>query len=458
VEIQELLRIQRKRLAEDSMRLFAAVVVLVFACGLPTWGQPSERPDAAATAAKRTTLGDAVLRHLTAVAGYRELQALYDQNATQNGWTASDEGTAVSQWLAMLRSNALATTTVKGPEGRVLQFFIGDEKVTDTGISVADLDRSEGYRQMIADLIAANIASNPPHAQVKAALDRFRAHNVLRATIQEGKDAAQKKDYLSAIGYFKQAHDLALDAPEIYGYLGLTESKIAGRELRAIAWFGAYLAANPRAANAAAVNQTIAELLRTSEKNTSLLMKSWEDAVMNMPDSADRGPHTNGYRRDYALANVGMWHAWYGDLDDARRIAGLIPDTYFSGLVQTQIVETQLNNGDIEGARHTYKMIRNAVSKEAAKEKMDRALEISKPSNGVTTGVSVNDWMQLFEGNAIATLDKEMFTTFADSLRIDSNEPRLLVDQLSYVANNIGTMQKQIKRMLTEQAKQRATP
>ena len=111
------------------MRLFAVVVVLAFGCGLPACGQFSERPDAVAPAAKRTTLGDEVLRHLTAVDSYRELQVLYDENATQNGWTASDEGTAVSQWLAMLRSNALATTIFKGPDGRVVQYFVGGETV-----------------------------------------------------------------------------------------------------------------------------------------------------------------------------------------------------------------------------------------------------------------------------------------------------------------------------------------
>jgi len=424
---------------------------------LPAWAQLSERPDAVAPAAKRTTLGDEVLRHLTAVASYRELQTLYDENATQNGWTASDEGAAVSQWLAMLRSNALATTTVKVADGRVLQYFVGGETVTDTGISGADLERDEGFRQMIADVIARNIASNPPDANVRAALDRFRASKLVRTTIQKGKDAAQQKDYLSAISYFQEAHVLAPDVPEIYGYLGLAESKIAGRELRTIAWFGAYLAANPKAANAAAVNQTIAELLRTSEKNTSLLVKKWEQAAISMPDSADRGPHTNEYRRDYALADVGMWHAWYGDLDDARRIAGLIPDTEFSGSVQTEIIETQLKDGDIKGAKRTYKMIRNAVSKEAAKEKMDHALEISKASSE-TTGVTVNDWMQLFEGNTVTTLDKDVFTTFADSLHADSREPREMVMQLSYVANNLGGMQRKIKRMLTEQARQRVAP
>jgi hypothetical protein len=133
-----------------------------------------QRLDAAALAAKRATLADEVLQHLAGLADYRDLQALYDQNATQQGWTASDEGMAISQRLAMLRSDALATTIVKDADGRVCQYSIGGIKVNDTGISPHDLEQSKAYRSTIAEAIAQNIATNPPDAKVQAALDRFR--------------------------------------------------------------------------------------------------------------------------------------------------------------------------------------------------------------------------------------------------------------------------------------------
>jgi len=194
--------------------------------------------------------------------------------------------------------------------------------------------------------------------------------------IQKGKDAAQQKDYLSAIRYFEQARVAAPNAPEIYGYLGLAESKIGGRELRAVAWYGAYLAANPRAGNAAAVNSAIAELLKTSENNISLLMKTWETAAANMPDSADRGPHTDGYRRDFCWMDVGQWYASYGNIEDARRIANAInavPDPYMAGEVFVAIIDTQLKAGDTAGAKRTLKSIRDASSQESAKDKFDHA-------------------------------------------------------------------------------------
>lgn len=66
--------------------------------------------------------------------------------------------------------------------------------------------------------------------------------------------------YLLAVRFFEEARKLAPEAPVIYLNLGLAESRIPGRELRAIAWFGAYLAANPTAPNAAAVKEQIAVL------------------------------------------------------------------------------------------------------------------------------------------------------------------------------------------------------
>src|SRR5438034_5695252 len=65
--------------------------------------------------------------------------------------------------------------------------------------------------------------------------------------ISKGVIAAKQQDYLLAIRYFEEARKAAPAATEIFYDLGLAESKIPGRELRAMAWFGAYLAANANA-------------------------------------------------------------------------------------------------------------------------------------------------------------------------------------------------------------------
>jgi len=88
--------------------------------------------------------------------------------------------------------------------------------------------------------------------------------------INKGIIAAKNQDYLLSIQYFQAARKIAPDAPEIYYDLGLAESKLPGRQLRAVAWFGAYLAANPTAANAAAMTKATASSTRLPRITKSL--------------------------------------------------------------------------------------------------------------------------------------------------------------------------------------------
>ena len=112
----------------------------------------------------------AVLEHLKGNKDYQDLSALYDANSAKPEWAASDAGKAVTAQLNSIRADAAATTIVRTASGRALQYSIGGQKVTDTGISVADLDRSPAYRENMADAIAQNIASNPWSAAATAAL------------------------------------------------------------------------------------------------------------------------------------------------------------------------------------------------------------------------------------------------------------------------------------------------
>lgn len=65
-----------------------------------------------------------------------------------------------------------------------------------------------------------------------------------------GMAAAEKKDYLQAIRHFQDARAEVPEAPEVLFNIALAESKVPGREVRAIVWFGAYLAAYPYAEKA----------------------------------------------------------------------------------------------------------------------------------------------------------------------------------------------------------------
>lgn len=89
-----------------------------------------------------------------------------------------------------------------------------------------------------------------------------------------GMLAAQQQEWGVALQSFQDARRIAPPSPKIYYNLGLTESKIPGRELRAIAWLTAYLVANPDAPNAAAVIREIDALEVKSQSNLIRLVNA----------------------------------------------------------------------------------------------------------------------------------------------------------------------------------------
>jgi tetratricopeptide (TPR) repeat protein len=97
--------------------------------------------------------------------------------------------------------------------------------------------------------------------------------------LNKGIIAAKVPDYPLAIRFFEDARKIAPTAPVIYMNLGIAESKMPGRELRAIAWLGAYLAASPDAPNAAAVKEQIAVLEVRNQSNLLRLIKTVQDAA-----------------------------------------------------------------------------------------------------------------------------------------------------------------------------------
>lgn len=102
--------------------------------------------------------------------------------------------------------------------------------------------------------------------------------------LDRGIIAAKVPDYSLAIRYFEDARKLAPMAPVIFMNLGIAESKMPGRELRALAWLGAYLAAYPDAPNAAAAKEQIAVLEVRNQSNVSRFLKTVQDAADSVRD------------------------------------------------------------------------------------------------------------------------------------------------------------------------------
>lgn len=166
--------------------------------------------------------------------------------------------------------------------------------------------------------------------------------------LNNGIIAARVPDYLLAIRYFEEARKLAPAAPIIHLNLGLAESRIGGRELRAIAWFGAYLAANPDAANAAAVREQIAVLAVKNQSNLSHFITSVQSAAGQM----------SGYKKNEGLQRVAVLWAKAGDISAALNTADLCDDTDSQkSYAYTVVSDVQAKAGDIDGALKTAAMI-----------------------------------------------------------------------------------------------------
>lgn len=152
----------------------------------------------------------------------------------------------------------------------------------------------------LAAIPARSLAEVPPEAQ---------------PAFSKGVLAAQQQEWDIALQSFQDARKIAPTAPEIYYNLGLTESKIPGRELRAIAWLAAYLAADPAAPNAAAVKTAILGQLVKNEGNIDRFIEVTRKAAEQVPEG-DMGVGT-----EVALSEVFRLYAETGDEAKAASFA-----------------------------------------------------------------------------------------------------------------------------------------
>jgi len=162
-----------------------------------------------------------------------------------------------------------------------------------------------------------------------------------------GIEAAQKKDYLQAINFFEEAQKISPNTADVYYNLGLAESQIPGRELRAMAWFGAYLVANPNASNKDAIKEQIASLDEKSLNTIAALMKFWMEAN-------EKRDQTQDAKDDTLWRSANLWTS-AGDLVHAKEALAKMSQPL--DRVLNPIAFLQIKNGDYAGARETNKLI-----------------------------------------------------------------------------------------------------
>ena len=189
-----------------------------------------------------------------------------------------------------------------------------------------------------------------------------------------------------------------------------------GRELRAIAWFGAYLAAYPDAPNAAAVREQIAVLDVRNQSNVSRLIKTAQEAaelireagglpLWRLAEVQIKAGDTSGARRNLAssqahedptqgdarvrsgffvmIANdqikVGDDAGARTTLTSARKAADRITERpLYKAAEQYDVARAQIVAGDIAGARDTLTALQETTGR--IEDLKDRSLYQSQSS------------------------------------------------------------------------------
>jgi len=201
-----------------------------------------------------------------------------------------------------------------------------------------------------------------------------------QAATDKGLLAVKVQNYLLAIQNFQEARQIAPESPELFYDLGLAESNLPGRELRAICWFSAYLAASPVAPNATEVKEKIAALDEKSHNNLTHLIASAQEAASKLSTP------------DYGLSDVtGLWAAT-GDFTSALNAADLIKDPIIKSKAQSTVATAQVKAGDIAGALKTSEMIQYSLAKSAAQGDIAKAqAQVGNIADAIQTAGLIKD-------------------------------------------------------------------
>jgi hypothetical protein len=207
--------------------------------------------------------------------------------------------------------------------------------------------------------------------------------------LNKGIIAAKVPDYPLAIRYFEEARKLAPTAPIVFMNLGIAESKMPGRELRAIAWFGAYLAAAPDAPNAAAVKEQIAVLEVRNQSNVSRLIKVAQDAAGQIREEPP--PTSMARDKSYILNQVSMLWLSAGDIVRAQKAAEVIQTANWKDSALENIANAQARAGNVADASRTAGRIQSKDQRNKAQKAIADAAAKTEPESKAV--VKASDWL-----------------------------------------------------------------
>lgn len=238
----------------------------------------------------------------------------------------------------------------------------------------ADIGARNDYGETALDYAIWNGNRDVAELLLARAVDRTLSAGA-EIAMQAGLAAAQAEDFLAAIRHFEAARRASPDSPLPRFYLGQAEAKIPGRELRAICWFRAYLAAVPRAPERRAIMNEIAGLEARSTAMLFELLGALTAAAeaLPLPDpSAPEDP--DGSFRDNACAKVAILWGRAGDKAKALACAALVTNAALRSSVEAKIAEAVAEAGDVAGGRALAARAAATAAKSPRRDRRDVAL------------------------------------------------------------------------------------
>jgi tetratricopeptide (TPR) repeat protein len=292
--------------------------------------------------------------------------------------------------------------------------------------------------------------------------------------------------------------------------------KNSGQGTAAICWFGAYLAANPNALNAAAVKDQIDALEVKGQSNLSRVIKSVQDNASqtannkeyNLPDQIQdaqkksseqcniaeaqtRTGDVTGAKTTLASAlktadhiqnvgskilaqqNIAKAQAKAGDIKDAKetfasalRAVDLIDAAYYKNSTLVDISNDQVYSGDYEGAQKTANQISDAKRKSTQLRQIARYAYLQNNPELIITRTTVADvlpvitvssWLEKLDDtdlNHDCPLNTDPFLDLVGYLTAQhSDDPQKLYTALYHTAEKMVNAQNVIHQMLKQQPK-----
>lgn len=195
------------------------------------------------------------------------------------------------------------------------------------------------------------------------------AEGKVQELFKQGVQAAQKQEWLSALGYFEEVRRSVPLAPELLFNLGLAEEALTGRELRAMAWFKAYLAVDPDGPNTKALEETCQDLEKTVGQSIAKLLRQAGQLAGRFP---------NIEVRNQSLIRVIAAQAGVGNIMEAEELVNQIEKEGDRDLAYQKI---QAHTGEKSGTERKKAPINGPKENEKTKSLSPAELpEIKKAS------------------------------------------------------------------------------